>query len=247
MQWSRLRDGWHFAGQIGSALLSPPFYPREVVRSANRVAYQCVIPVVAILVPTGMIAALMGLKVMTLFGTERLLSSLLAQGIIRELAPSLAGIMIASQAGSAIAGEIGTMRVKEEIDALGVMSVDPIKYLIVPRLLALAFVCPFICVIATVAGMLGGMGVAVLAKGQNYGVFVANLLNFVSITDIYSGLFKSVVFGGAVAFIACYNGYHVRGGAVGVGQAANNTVVQSIVAVAVLNYCLTTLIMKAFA
>jgi phospholipid/cholesterol/gamma-HCH transport system permease protein len=234
----------YFAGDILHGLLKPPFHWPETIENARKVAYQCLLPVVAILFPTGMISALMGLKIMALFGTERMLSSLLAQGIVKEMAPSLAGIMIAAQAGSAIAGEIGTMRVKEEIDALGVMSINPIKFLVIPRMIALALICPLICVIATASGMLGGYSVAVLVKGQNMGVFLANLLNFVDLNDIFTGLIKSSVFGMAVGLIACYYGYNVRGGAVGVGKAANNTVVYSIVAVAVLNYFLTTVLLK---
>lgn len=234
----------YFAGDILHGLLKPPFFWHETLENARKVAYQCLLPVVAILFPTGMISALMGLKIMTLFGTERMLSSLLAQGIVKEMAPSLAGIMIAAQAGSAIAGEIGTMRVKEEIDALGVMSINPIQYLVIPRMIALAFICPLIGVIATASGMLGGYSVAVLVKGQNMGVFIANLLNFIDLSDILTGVIKSSVFGMAVGLIACYYGYTVRGGAVGVGKAANNTVVYSIVAVAVLNYFLTTVLLK---
>lgn len=234
----------YFAGDILHSLVTPPFFWHETIENARKVAYQCLLPVVAILFPCGMISALMGLQIMSLFGTERMLSSLLAQGIVKELAPSLAGIMIAAQAGSAIAGEIGTMRVKEEIDALGVMSVNPVKYLVVPRMLALALICPLIGVIAIASGMMGGFTVAVLIKGQNMGVFIANLLTFIQLNDIWTSLIKSCVFGFAVGLIACYYGYHVKGGAVGVGKAANNTVVYSIVAVAVLNYFLTNILIK---
>ena len=233
-----------FTGEIFHGLKQPPFFLHETIVNARKVAYQCFIPVVAILFPTGMISALMGLKIMALFGTERMLSSLLAQGIVKEMAPSLAGIMIAAQAGSAIAGEIGTMRVKEEVDALGVMSINPIQYLVIPRLIALAFVCPLISVIATASGMLGGFMVAVFVKDQNMGVFIANLLNFITLGDIWAGLLKSSVFGVAVGLIACYYGYNVKGGAVGVGKAANNTVVYSIVAVAILNYMMTSILMR---
>lgn len=234
----------YFTGDVLHGLSHPPFFWSETVLAARKVAYQCFLPVVAILFPTGMISALMGLKIMAYFGTERMLSSLLAQGIVKEMAPALAGIMIAAQAGSAIAGEIGTMRVKEEIDALGVMSVNPIQFIVIPRMIALAFVCPLIAVIATFSGMMGGFVTAVFLKGQNLGVFVANLLAFVQLDDIAMGLIKACVFGMAVGLIACYYGYTVRGGAVGVGKAANNTVVHSSVAVAILNYVLTTLLMK---
>lgn len=239
-----LREARGFVGGIAHALLHPPYFWAETFAVANRSAYQCLLPVVAILFPTGMISALMGLKVMAYFGTERMLSSLLVLGVVKETAPSLAGIMVAAQAGSAIAGELGTMRVQEEIDALGVMSVDPIKYLVVPRMAALAFICPLIYVVATASGMLGGFLVATVMKGQNAGVFIANLLAFIDLNDLLMGLIKASSFGLVVAFIACFYGYHVRGGAVGVGIAANKTVVHSIVAVAIANYLLTTLLMK---
>lgn len=234
----------YFTQDIFHGITRPPFFWAETVDNAHKVAFQCLLPVVAILFPTGMITALMGLKIMALFGTERMLSSLLAQGVVKEMAPSLAGIMIAAQAGSAIAGEIGTMRVKEEIDALGVMSINPIQYLVIPRLIALALICPLIAVIAIASGLSGGFMVAVMLKGQNMGVFVANLLTFMRLNDLWFGLIKSSIFGMAVGLIACYYGYHVRGGAVGVGKAANNTVVHSIVAVAVLNYVLTIVLLK---
>jgi phospholipid/cholesterol/gamma-HCH transport system permease protein len=233
-----------FTGEILHGLTRRPFHYSETVLNARKVAYQCFLPVVMILFPTGMISALMGLKIMTLFGTERMLSSLLAQGIIKEMAPSLAGIMVAAQAGSAIAGELGTMRVKEEIDALGVMSINPIQFLVIPRMIALALICPLICVIAIFSGMVGGYMVAVPIKGQNGGVFLANLLAFIHLNDIWFGLIKSSVFGLAVGLIACYYGYNVKGGAVGVGKAANATVVQSVLAVAILNWLLTTILMR---
>jgi phospholipid/cholesterol/gamma-HCH transport system permease protein len=228
------------------AIVQGPFFLKETIAAAARMSIQCVLPVVAILFPTGMISALMGLKVMALFGTERLLSSLLAQSIVKEMAPSLAGIMIAAQAGSAIAGELGTMAVKEELDALRVMGVDPIKLVVLPRLIALTIICPLIAVLATFSGMMGGFLVAVFVKGLNLGVFLSNLYAFVTLGDLFSGLLKAAVFGLAIGIIACYNGVHVQGGAVGVGKAANNTVVSSILAVAILNYILSLVLLKVF-
>jgi phospholipid/cholesterol/gamma-HCH transport system permease protein len=233
-----------FTRDILRGFREKPYFINETIECARRVAFQCFLPVVAILFPTGMVSALMGLKIMALFGTQRMLSSWLAQGIVREMAPSLAGIMIAAQAGSAIAGELGTMRVKEEIDALRLMAMNPIKFLVTPRLIALAVICPLIAVIAIFSGMLGGFLVAVVFKDQNMGVFLANLFAFVRLQDLSLALIKSCVFGLAVGLIACYYGYNVEGGAVGVGKAANNTVVHSILAVAVLNYFLTTVLQK---
>src|SRR5262245_23681858 len=118
-------------------MFRPPFFVMETIRSMYTIGFQCLLPVLAIVVPTGMVTTLQGLHVFDMFGAQRLLSSLLAEAIFRELSPTLVSIMVASQAGSAVSGEIGTMRVKEEIDALEVMAVDPFQYVIVPRLIAL--------------------------------------------------------------------------------------------------------------
>ena len=233
-----------FVGEIGRALMSPPFFFEETLQALYKVAFQCLVPVLAIMTAVGMIGALQGLAVIRMFGADQVLSSLLAESILREMAPTLSAIMIAAQAGTAIAGEIGTMRVKEEIDALGVMAVRPVHFVVVPRLLALVIACPLISLFGSVAGMAGGYMVAVWLKGVTKGVFIANLLDYVHMNVIYEGLLKSLVFGALIGLIASYYGYNVTGGAQGVGRAANRTVVHSIVAIAISNYFLTVWLLK---
>lgn len=241
-----LGDMGRFLGAIAHAVISPPFFHGETIRALHTVAFQCLLPVLAIMTAVGMIGALQGLAVIRIFGADHVLSSLLAESILREMAPTLSAIMIAAQAGTAIAGEIGTMRVKEELDALGVMAVRPVHFVVVPRLIALVVACPFISLFGSVAGMLGGYIVAVGLKGVNKGVFITNLLDFVHMNVIFGGLLKSVVFGGLIGLIACYYGYNVTGGAQGVGRAANRTVVHAIVAIAISNYFITVLLLKVF-
>lgn len=233
-----------FTLQIIASIFSPPIYWKETVRAMRGVALQTLIPVVAIMTAVGMIGAMQGLAVIRIFGADHVLSALLAESILREMSPTLAAIMIAAQAGTAIAGEIGTMRVKEEVDALGVMAVNPIKYVVAPRMIALATMCPLLNVLASAAGMFGGFVVAVYLKGMTFGVFVSNLLAYVDMGVIYVGLLKSVVFGLLIGLIACYYGYTVTGGAQGVGKASNNTVVHGIVAVAIANYFLTSFLLQ---
>jgi len=228
-----------FCIQVVQAFFRPPFFWRETLRSMYTTGFQCILPVLAIVVPTGMVTTLQSLHVFDMFGAQRLLSSLLAEAIFRELSPTLVSIMVASQAGSAVSGEIGTMRVKEEIDAMEVMAVDPFQYVIVPRLLALAIMVPVINAIASFSGILGGYAVAVGLKGLNSGVFIANLFSFTQMSHIWGGMFKACVFGVIVGLISCYKGYHVSGGALGVGKAANTTVVHSILLIVCVNYFLT--------
>jgi len=224
----------------------PPFFFAEVIKSMRNISFQCLLPVIAVVGPTGMVICLQGLIVMKLFGAEKLLSSLLAESIVRELSPMLASIMVAAQAGSSVAGEIGTMRVKEEIDAMEVMSVNPFQYIIIPRLIALALVCPLLNVIASSCGMMGGYLVSVVLKGINHGVFVENLFEYLKLSHIMGGVLKSSIFGLVVGIVSCYRGYNVTGGALGVGKAANNTVVHSILLIVMINYFLTNLLFNLF-
>ena len=131
------------------------------------------------------------------------------------------------------------MRVKDEVDALSVMAVNPFQYLIVPRLVALTLMCPIVNAIACFSGIVSGYVSAVLLKGVNRGAFMANLYGFVDIMDIWGGIIKTLVFGFIIGLISCYYGYHVKGGAEGVGKAANDAVVRSIITFLGVNYFLT--------
>lgn len=233
-----------FLVEILAGMVRPPFYLAETRRALYSITFQCLAPVLAILTAVGMIGSLQGLAVIRIFGADHVLSSLLAESILREMAPTLSAIMIAAQAGTAVAGEIGTMRVKEELDALGVMAVRPLKFVVIPRLIALIVATPLISLFGSLAGMLGGYAVAVGLKGVTKGVFVANLLDFVHMNVVFGGLLKSVVFGALIGLIATYYGYNVSGGAQGVGKAANKTVVHAIVAIAISNYFITTWLLK---
>jgi len=223
-----------FAGELLLLAFRPPYYLAQTREAFQAVSFQCLLPVLSIMTAVG------------IFGAEHVLSSLLAESILRELAPTLSCIMIAAQAGTAIAGEIGTMRVKEEIDALAVMAVPPLKFIVVPRLFALVLACPIVTLFGSAAAMVGGYLVAVLLKGVTRGVFVANLLEFVRMSILMGGVVKSIVFGLLIGLIACFYGYHVTGGAQGVGQAANRTVVNAIVAIAIFNYFITSIWVKVF-
>jgi phospholipid/cholesterol/gamma-HCH transport system permease protein len=147
--------------------------------------------------------------------------------------------MVTGRAGSAMAAEIGTMRVTEQIDALFAMAVNPIKYLIVPRVLASIVVVPILTAIADFVGIVGGyiMGVGIL--GINAGAFVANMEKYVGLDDIYHGIIKSAFFGLILSVIGCHKGYTATGGAAGVGKATTESVVLSAVVILMANYLLT--------
>ncbi len=224
------------------ALKDLPLFFEELVLHTYRISFRCLVPVLAVVVPMGMIIAMQGLYILNIFSAQPLLSSLLAITMLREMTPAMAAIMLASQAGSSIAAELGAMRIREEIDAQEVMSVNPLAYLVAPRMLGLIIAAPILTTIANFVGVIGGWLIAVPIKGMNHGIFVANLLDFVQLEDIFSGVLKATIFGTVIAIVSCYRGYHASGGAAGVGRAANKAVVESIVIFLIINYFLSSAI-----
>lgn len=219
--------------------LRPPLFREQLIGQMHSMCFRCLIPVIAVLAPLGAVVSLQGLLILRIFGAEPLISSLIAAAIFRELSPGIASLMVAAQAGSSMAAELGTMRVREEIDACEVMAVNPMKYLILPRLAAGTLMTPILNVVGFVTGVAGGYFVAVVLRGVSHGVFMANLYNYLALMDLVQGIVKSAVFGAVISLISCYNGYYTTGGAAGVGRAANRSVVHSILCILVANYFLT--------
>ena len=199
---------------------------------------RCVLPVMATVFPSGMVMALQGLEIFALFGTERLLASLISVAVLRELSPVLACVLVAAQGGSSFAAELGAMRIKEELDATEVMAVDSIACHAAPRVLALLFACPLLNVLGSVAGLSGGFVTAVFFKGEQAGIFISELWSFTQPFDVWAGYIKCTIFGAIIGTISCYLGYYTKGGAAGVGKAVNDTVVYSVLVFIAANYAL---------
>ena len=153
--------------------------------------------------------------------------------------PVLAGLMIAGRIGAAMAAELGTMRVTEQVDALEPLSTNPMKYLIVPRLLAGVTMLPFLVLIGDIMGIFGGYVVSVFKLGFNEQTYLINTWNFIEAQDVISGLVKAAVFGFLVALMGCYHGFNSRGGAQGVGAATTNAVVSASILILIANYLIT--------
>ncbi len=210
----------------------------EASRHAGVLAFRCLVPVCATIFPFGAVIGVQGMAIFDLFGAHRLLSSLLSVVIIRELGPVLAAVLVAAQGGSSFAAELGAMRIKDEIDATAVMAVDPVGWHVVPRVLAMVLVVPVLTVLADAVGVFGGYVVAVFMYDQDHGVFMAHLVQLISVFDLFASVFKGLVFGGLVGLIATYRGFNASGGAEGVGRAVNDTVVYSVMFILVVNYVL---------
>ncbi|HBA55937.1 MAG TPA: ABC transporter permease [Syntrophorhabdus aromaticivorans] len=190
---------------------------------------------------TGMVLALQSYYGFRKFGAEGLVGATVALSMTRELGPVLTSLMVTGRAGSAMAAQLGTMRVTEQIDALTVMALSPIKYLVTPRIVAGFLMLPVLTVVSDFIGVVGGYVVGVKLLGINEGAFIDKMIKYVELNDIYNGLVKSAVFGIILSSVACYKGFYARGGAEGVGKATTEAVVVSSVTILISDYVLTSL------
>ena len=176
------------------------------------------------------------------FGVESVVPNIVVLGITRELGPVIAGLMVAGRVAAAIAAELGTMRVTEQIDALTTLSTNPMKYLVVPRLVAAVVTLPFLVLVADAIGVFGGYVVSTQSLGFVGATYIKNTVDFVTNGDVMSGVIKAAVFGFVIALMGCYNGFHSKGGAQGVGAATTNAVVSSSILILAANYFLTSIL-----
>jgi phospholipid/cholesterol/gamma-HCH transport system permease protein len=185
---------------------------------------------------SGMVFALQSARAFELFDAESLVGPTVALTITRELAPVFTSLMVTMRAGSAMCTELGTMRVTEQVDALETMAVNPIQYLLVPRVLSGLVMVPILTMLFDTAGITGAYFVAVVVKGGSAGTFIARTQQWLDPEDVAEGLIKGAVFGLTVALVACYKGYNASGGAKGVGQATTEAMVSSALAIFILDY-----------
>jgi len=214
----------------------PPMKFRNIFRQMEFVGVQSLFVVILTGTFTGMVLALQGFNALKRFGAESLVGPTVALSMARELGPVLTGLMVTGRAGSAMATELGTMRVTEQIDALFTMAVNPVKHLVTPRILAGICMFPLLTVITDFVGVIGGYVVGVKLLGINPGVYIGRTVDFVQLSDITVGLTKSLVFGLITTLVASYQGFYTTGGAQGVGRAATNSVVTASVLILTSDY-----------
>jgi phospholipid/cholesterol/gamma-HCH transport system permease protein len=186
-----------------------------------------------------MVLALQSYTGFARFSAESAIPNVVIVSITRELGPVLAALMVAGRVGAAMAAEIGTMRVTEQIDALDTLATNPFKYLIVPRLIAGLTMLPLLVLIADVIGVFGGYVVSIYKLGFNPHVYLKNTIDFMEVQDVVSGLVKASVFGFLITLMGCYHGYNSKGGAQGVGAATTNAVVSASILILSFNYFIT--------
>jgi phospholipid/cholesterol/gamma-HCH transport system permease protein len=196
-----------------------------------------VITVVALF--TGMILALQTGLELRRFGQQVQIGTAVTVVMVREMGPFMAGLIIAASVGSAFAAQIGTMTVSEEIAALEVMSINPARFLVMPRLAALLIMMPLLTVYTDALGIVGGAIVGQTQLGVSFAAYFDNADNYAQNKDLFVGLFKAILFGGIITTVACHQGFSAREGAVGVGQATRRTVVFSFLLILVAGYMVT--------
>jgi phospholipid/cholesterol/gamma-HCH transport system permease protein len=221
--------------------LTPPYKFRNLFKQMEFVGVQSLFVVILTGAFTGMVLALQGYNALQRFGAESMVGPTVALSMARELGPVLTGLMVSGRAGSAMATEIATMRVTEQIDALFTMGINPIKYLVSPRVLAGLLMLPVLAIVTDFVGVLGGYLVGVKFLGINSGVYIGRTIDYVSMGDIFNGLLKAFFFGIIITLSACYNGYYASGGAEGVGKAATSAVVMGCVFILIADYILTSI------
>ena len=239
----------HFCAAIGNAtlftaqalrfLLTPPFHFRALGRQLLEIGYFS-LPVVGLTALfTGAVLALQIHVGGSRFNAESTVPTIVVIAITRELGPVLAGLMVAGRVGAAMAAEIGTMRVTEQIDALSTLSTNPFRYLVAPRLLAGTLMLPCLVLVGDIIGVLGGFLIGTQKLDFNAVSYLKNTSEYLETIDVVSGLVKAAVFGFIIALMGCYYGYNSRGGAQGVGAATTNAVVSAFVMILIANYFIT--------
>jgi phospholipid/cholesterol/gamma-HCH transport system permease protein len=228
-----------FAGQSLGAIFTPPYYPRRIVRQVVDIGYFS-LPVVGLTALfTGMVLALQSYTGFSRFNAESAVATVVVLSVTRELGPVIAGLMVAGRVGAAMAAEIGTMRVTDQIDALTTLSTDPLRYLVLPRLVAGLVAMPFLVLVADIIGVFGGFLVGVYKLNFNPFSYLSQTSEHLETIDVVSGLIKASVFGFVVTLMGCYHGYQSKGGAAGVGQATTYAVVSASILILLLDYILT--------
>lgn len=243
-------EGWGrsfiFLGRTLIALFKPPFRHYLLIRQLLQIGVNSTLVIALIGGFTGAVLAVQGEYTLSKFGATAFTGSAVALSLIRELGPVLTALMVIGRAGSAITAEIGIMRITEQIDALRSMAVDPIRYLMAPRLMAGLIAMPLLTSVFIVVGIGGGFVVGVGLLQLSSGTFINQMISAVDSVDVYSGFIKSLVFGFIFGWVSCYKGYTCGFGAVGVNKATTQSVVTASVAVLVVDYFLTSILTRLF-
>jgi phospholipid/cholesterol/gamma-HCH transport system permease protein len=214
-------------------------YRKEIAAQMLLCGVESLPVVMVVALFTGMVLSLQTGQELARFQLQGTIGNIVAASICREMGPVFTAIIVAGRVGSAMAAQLGTMKVSEEVDALEAMAINPVRYLVMPRIWAFLVMLPVLTIFANLVGILGGAMVAHLQIGVSYYSFFDGVLTNLKVMDIYNGMVKAVVFGLTIAAVACYQGLHAREGARGVGRATTRSLVFSFLTILVFDYFIT--------
>lgn len=235
-------------GRVVAVSVTPPFsWKLDVLEESYVLLRRCLVPMIFSTVFFGFSApGLQASNFLTLLGTTDRLGAFFVMASVREFAPWITAMVVAGVAGTAICADLGARKVREELDAMAVMGVDPIRSLVVPRFYALGVMTFLLNILALVFGVFGGWVAAVLVFGETTAGFLSTFASNFSLPDLLGSVLKTTGFGFIVAVVCCYKGMRVTGGSAGVGRAVNQAVVISFVGIWVFNYAFTSTLLAAF-
>jgi len=239
---SEFGKSWLFLFRVFVDAATPPYQFSLIVSQLYYIGVQSISVVALVGGFTGAVLAVQGEYTLSKFGATAFTGSAIALSLIRELGPVLTALMVNGRAGSSVTAELGIMKISEQVDALRSMAVDPIRYLMVPRIIAGLISVPLLTALFNVVGIAGGYVVGVGTLGLSSGTFISQIVQAVDTVDIMSGFVKSLVFGLCVFWIACYKGWTCGFGAVGVNRATTSAVVTASVVILVLDYFLSSIL-----
>lgn len=217
----------------------PPFRLRVIFQSLEEVGVGSLFIVLLTGIFTGLVMAYQSIYAFSMFGAESLVGGAVAISMTRELAPVLTGLMVAGRTGSSMTTELGTMRVTEQIDAMAVMAVNPVQYLVTPRVIATVVMMPVLVMLFNFCGIVAAYGISVFAIDVDPGIFVLKVQEFVGLDDLWNSGVKAAFFGVIISVVGCYKGFFAAGGAKGVGDATTSSVVTSSISILLFDYVLT--------
>ncbi len=223
------------------SLLHPPWFLREVIAQMFYLGVRSLPLVLVAAFSLGLVLAMQGVKVLTWFGAGNYIATMVAFTVFREMGPMIAAIMLAARGGAGLGAELGSMRVTQQIDALTVSAINPMKFLVVTRVLACMLVLPLLAVFADIVSILGGLVIGVYQVGLSPTSYYYLTIKYLQLRDVLPGIGKCVIFGGIIGIVGCFHGYYTEHGTFGVGQSTKAAVVISILLILISDVFLTKL------
>ena len=231
-----------FLGQAFFYASTPPLKFPRLLKQIRFIGFQSTVVILLTGTFAGMVLGLQGFYTLNRFGSDALLGPMVALVLIKELGPVFSALMVTARAGSAVTAEIGIMRITEQIDALELMGLNPFRYLVVPNLLAAVIALPLLTAIFDVVGILGGYLVGGRLLGVSGGSYFGEMANYVGMSDILEGVYKSLCFGILIVWVSCYKGFYTGFGAEGVSKATTQAVVLSCILILICDYFMTSVL-----